>query len=284
MGKPSPSVQIETRVAQPADEPAIRHLLAHAIRPAVRAWWWEEHLGQDVFILALVGGRPVGALLAWPDAGPVAWVRLAVLAGGVGTGPWLDECLPLLVAAARRLGASTLAWIDAGGWAGPALRARGFRLMTRLIALRKADRRLPTVPSSLVRLRDARPEDVEEVAEVDHAAFAPPWWLSAPTLDRLRRQSAHFLVAERSGRCVGYVEERVMERGAHIGRLAVAPPFQGRGIGGLLLAEVLTRTWEQGIERVTLNTQEENLASRRLYRRFGFRPYGMMVPVWERPL
>ncbi|HEC34835.1 MAG TPA: GNAT family N-acetyltransferase, partial [Chloroflexi bacterium] len=113
---------------------------------------------------------------------------------------------------------------------------------------------------------------------------SPPWWLSSTTLKRLQRESACFLVAERAGRCVGYVEARVVETGAHIGRLVVAPRAQGQGSGGLLLAGALSRLWKLGIEWVTLNTQEDNHASRRLYTRFGFRPIGLRAVAWERSI
>ena len=276
--------RMKTRVATPADAPAIRHLLNHADRPAIHNWWWEEHLGQDAFLLALAGKRLVGALLAWPDAGPVAWVRLAVLARSVDVGPWLDRCLPPLVAALRPLGARRLGWTDTGGWAGTALQTRGFQQRTRLATLTKTDRKLPSISIPGVRIRDGQPEDIEAVVRVDRAAFPPPWWLSVQTLERIREKSACFLVAEQAGRCVGYVEARMTKRSAHIGRLAVAPRFQQQGIGSLLLAEALALLWQQGTEQVTLNTQKHNRASQRLYLQAGFHPSGERINVWEREL
>lgn len=278
----SHDLPLQTRTALRADEPAIRHLLAHALRPSVRSWWWEEHLGQEVFLVSLSAGRLAGALLACPDVGPVAWVRLGALASGVGVGPWLDSTLPRLTAPLRRLGARLLAWMDVGEWAGPGLRMRGFRQMTRLVTMAKDDRWLPNSDATGVCLRPAQPGDIPILAWIDHAAFSPPWWLSAGTLGRLQAQSLCFLVAEQGGRCLGYVEARPFEHGAHIGRLTVEPRVQRQGVGSLLLAGALSYLWGMGVERVTLNTQEENFASQRLYRRFGFRPFGPYVAVWGR--
>jgi len=278
----SPDAPLEVRPAVPADEPAIRHLLEHTLNPSLYSWPWREHLGQETFQVALICGRPVGALLAFLDAGPVAWVQLAALASGVGVGPWLDRILPPLVRPLRRLGGRVLAWMDVDGWVGPALQARGFWPLSRLVTMVKQNRYLPAVEAAGVELRRAEAADLPRLVRLDHAAFSPPWWFSVEALDRLRRESLCFWVAEQEGRCLGYVEARLVEYGAHIGRLAVAPRAQGQRIGGALLAEALAQVWAQGVERVTLNTQEGNRASQRLYDHFGFYLLGRRVVAWGR--
>jgi len=276
------TVSLQVRVAVPSDEPAIYRLLIHTSRLSVRAWPWEEHLGQETFLVALARDRLVGMLLALPDAGPTAWVRLGVLADDVAVGPWLDRSLSKLVRPLRCLGARLLAWADVGEWAGPALPARGFHRLTRLVTMLKKSRWLPPVEVPGVGLRPAEATDVPALTRLDHAAFSPPWWMGEETLERLRQESLCFLLAERAGRCLGYVEARLVEDGAHIGRLAVAPEAQSCGVGGLLLADVLSCLWERGAEYVALNTQEENHSSQRLYARFGFHPLRRRVVVWAR--
>ncbi len=276
---------LQIRPAVPADEAVIRRLLTRSARPCVRSWWWEDYLGAATFLLTLADGSPVGALLALPDDGPVAWVRLGVLAPEIPAGLWLDATLPQLEPPLRALGARALAWTDVGGWMGEALRARGFRPLTRLVTLMKDDRHLPPMPPDApCTVRPARAEDIPALARLDHDAFPPPWWFSAATLERIREEAICFLVAERDGLPIGYAEARPADHGAHIGRLAVAPPFQRQGVGGFLLRTVLSRLWEQGMKEVTLNTQEDNIASQRLYKRFGFRPVGPRIVAWWRAL
>lgn len=275
---------LTVRVAQPDDEQAIRYLLTTTRRPGVHNWPWQEHLGQESFLLAMKEGRPVGAVLAWSDAGPVAWVRLALLTHQVSAEAWLEGTLAPLRLALRRRRARMLAWMDLGEWAGAALQAHGFHQSTRLITLVKEDRQMPSLPSIRARLRTVEAADIAGVMRVDHAAFTPPWWLGASTLERIRQQAACFLVAERDGRCVGYVAAERSEIGGHISRLAVAPRWQGMGLGRLLLDGALTHLWELGVLEVMLNTQEDNRFSHQLYRRMGFRTYGWPVAVWERAL
>ncbi|MCX7854664.1 MAG: GNAT family N-acetyltransferase, partial [Anaerolineae bacterium] len=276
---------LEIRPAVRADEAAIRRLLARSARPCVRSWWWEEHLGTETFLLALTDGYLVGALLALPDDSPVAWVRLGVLAPEIPAGLWLDAALPHLEPPLRALGARALAWTDVGGWMGEALRAREFCPLARLVTLVKDDRRLPPMPPGApCTVRPAQTADIPALARLDHDAFPPPWWFSAATLERIRQEATCFLVAERDGLLIGYAEARPADHGAHIGRLAVAPPFQRQGVGSFLLGTVLSRLWEQGVREVTLNTQEDNIASQRLYERFGFRPLGPRIVAWWRAL
>ena len=276
---------LEIRPAVPADEAAIRRLLARSARPCVRSWWWEEYLGAETFLLAFADDRLVGALLALPDDSPVAWVRLSVLAPEIPAGLWLDATIPRLEPPLQALNARMLAWTDVGGWLGEALRAREFHPLTRLVSLVKDDRRLPPAPPGPpCSVRPATAEDIPALAGLDHQAFPPPWWFSAATLERIRQEAACFLVAERDGLLIGYVEARPADHGAHIGRLAVAPLFQRQGVGAFLLRTVLTRLWEKGVEEVTLNTQEDNRSSRHLYERFGFRPVGPRIVAWWRTL
>lgn len=276
--------QLGVRGAVPADAPTVRYVLAHAARLVVHAWEWEQYLGQECFLLAHAGDRPVGTLLARADAGPVGWVVLGAVVPDFAVECWLDECLPPLRTALRRQGVRALAWMDAGGWAGLALGTRGFGVLTQLVTMVKEDRGLPPAAVPGVRLRQCQASDVDALVRVDRAAFSPPWWLSGGTIERMRQTAACFLVAESAGRCAGYVEARLTEHGAHIGRLVVDPGLQGEGIGGLLLSEAIARLWAMGATYVMLNTQEDNLSSQRFYYRFGFRPFGERIVVWARSL
>ena len=41
-----------------------------------KLWWWEEYLAEDLFVVVEQIGVVVGALFAWADDSPVAWVRV----------------------------------------------------------------------------------------------------------------------------------------------------------------------------------------------------------------
>ena len=284
MNRGSDSNQIETRVAVPTDGPAIRRMLRSAPRMMLRAQWWEEYLGEDTFILSHAGGWPVGVLYVQSDIGPVAWTHLGALVAGVSVDDWLSASLPIVTRTLRKQGARLVLWMDAGGWAGNGLRKHGYRRASSIIMLGKEQSKLQPVTVPGVRLRKGRAEDLPALARLDRTAFTPPWWLSEEALGRLQQHSTCFLVAERDGLSVGYAEGNIVERRAHIGRLAVAPQLQSQGIGGLLLQGALERLWAEGADLVTLNTQKDNQRSQRLYSRFGFRRLGAEIEVLGRHL
>ena len=52
-------------------------------------------------------------------------------------------------------------------------------------------------------------------------------------------------------------------------------------LGRALVADTLNFFFRRaGVSGVTVNTQQDNLASQHLYERMGFRPTGNRVPVW----
>lgn len=260
---------------------AIETLSQTARCASPRLWWWEEHLEDNLFVVVERGKTVVGALLAWPDESPVAWVRLAVLDDGSSTAEWLDLTLPLVLDGLRRLGTQALAWMDYEGWATPYLQARGFKRLTEVVTLAKRDWALPAANDANAYLRPASDADVPAVVAVDRAAFTPHWWHSESTLHRRIAAPRHFVVAEVAHEVVGYAEVELHLPSTHLNRIAVHPAHQGQGIGAQLLRDALRGLWRRGAELVTLNTQTDNHSSQRLYRHFGFEPTGDRTTAWE---
>ncbi len=64
-------------------------------------------------------------------------------------------------------------------------------------------------------------------------------------------------------------------------RLFVLPGFRGRGVGGRLVARVLTEARRRGYARMRLDTVTSMVEANRLYRRFGFRE---IPPYCHNPL
>jgi [ribosomal protein S18]-alanine N-acetyltransferase len=274
-------MSMDVREARPHDWLAIEALHHRAHRAIPRLWWWEEHLARAPFILIEDTGIAVGALFAWPDESPVAWVRLAALDDTLEVNEWLVLALPPVVDRLRRMGTRTLAWMDYGGWAGPYLGAQGFQRLDKVMTLAKSNRTLPQVNGADARIRLASEADIPAIVTVDRAAFTPHWWHSEATLRRRAFTSPYFAVAEQAGKVVAYAEATLHLPTAHLNRIAVHPAHQHHGIGAALLHDAVCAFWRYGAKKVTLNTQTHNRTSQRLYRRFGFEPTGDSLTVWE---
>jgi ribosomal protein S18 acetylase RimI-like enzyme len=242
----------------------------------------EEWLDTPYLLLADDPQRGLaGLLLAVGGQSPVAWLNAVVLNAG--------DCLnPLLEASARTVraqGSTELAFLGGEGWLLSQLRNSGFEKANRVITLqfaRLADLAAPPGPAGLA-VQTASTEHLEEILRVDRAAFPPLWWYGPLILTRALELAHCFDVAYVDGQCVGYQFSTLQEGRGHIVRLATHPDWQRRGIAGRLLGEALVALGQGGARTITVNTQENNHTSLRLYRRFNFELTSRSWNVWHRP-
>jgi ribosomal-protein-alanine N-acetyltransferase len=178
---------------------------------------------------------------------------------------------------------SQIGWLLTEAWPAEWLTALGFRHLIQIETHVKEpleETWVASVPG--LQIRPVRSEEMAVLAEIEAVAFEPLWRHSATALGLARQQAGSFDVAVLDGRIAGFQFSTRSPRGAHLARMTVHPAYQGRGIGAALLAEAISQYRAEGLRRVTLNTQVDNLASKRLYGRFGFRPSGEEFPVWVR--
>jgi ribosomal protein S18 acetylase RimI-like enzyme len=86
---------------------------------------------------------------------------------------------------------------------------------------------------------------------------------------------------EDEGEVVGYQITTSSPFGAHLARLAVLPSHQRKGLGTALVNDAVQSVQEFGLGLLSVNTQENNFSSRRLYEKMGFRKTGKEFPVFE---
>lgn len=129
-------------------------------------------------------------------------------------------------------------------------------------------------------IRDIHPDDAGEVLTLQRAAFVqealiydavrlPPLTQS---LEELEAELVANLgcVAHLGSRMVGAVRARRDGDLLLVGRLAIAPDVQGRGIGSRLLAAVHERGRAEGAREAELFTGSLSEANLRLYEREGY--------------
>lgn len=155
--------------------------------------------------------------------------------------------------------------------AGPYLHA-GLRVVERVDVLRleRPARVAVTPPPAGVTIRDAGPADLHAIARIDRASFPAFWHYDDAQIARLL-STGRGAVAEGGGHVIGYTLATVSGGESSLGRLAVTPPDRRHGVGTALASEAVTWLVGHGARAVTLSTQSDNEASRRLYGRLGFR-------------
>jgi len=83
---------------------------------------------------------------------------------------------------------------------------------------------------------------------------------------------------------VGYQISTRHRAMGHLARLAVIPNRQGKRVGSMLLHDLLSKFDKRGIKSVTVNTQNSNQSSQRLYNHYGFERNGFDLAVWQKDI
>jgi len=275
-----------TRDAGPDDRPLIDGLLAAARWRHAHLDWLEasDLLALSPFLMIMSQAEPAACLACPPDPPGFAWIRVFASASSLPPADAWARLWPLAAEAATRLGATIAAALSAEGWMATLLRGSGFAEANRVIFLEHQGRpAAPALPAA-VRLRPYRSSDQADLLALDQQAFTGLWAYSRPVLAAALDQAAVVTVLEVDGIVAGYQLSTASALGAHLARLAVHPRLQGRGYGRLLVQDLLHKFGLRGFDRVSVNTQVDNTASLRLYRRLGFRDIGQTYPVFSVPL
>jgi ribosomal-protein-alanine N-acetyltransferase len=118
-------------------------------------------------------------------------------------------------------------------------------------------------------------DDLPAVQAIEQASFTSPWPADAYRNEILGNRMATYLVARSGGDLVGFAGTWLMVDEAHITTFAVHPAWRRQGIGERLLLTVLDVAIARHAREATLEVRLSNVAARRLYEKYGFRPVGL---------
>lgn len=235
-------------------------------------------------------GEELGAFLCTSvNRAGWAYVRGLAIQNGWPAEAALAALLETAASRLRQEGVAHLAVYGTALWLAPLLLKTGFLRHEWIISLERHPRPLAEPPVAAAAFRPVQPGDLAALVALDAAIFEPPFQLASGELIELMVTSGHFVVAEAAGQTgprplLGYACADVLVDTGLIIRLAVHPHAQRQGIGRALLNQALSYCQASGAQRVTINTQESNMASLRLYEQIGFRRIGRRVPLLVRPL
>jgi ribosomal-protein-alanine N-acetyltransferase len=129
-------------------------------------------------------------------------------------------------------------------------------------------------PVSLA-VTEMTPEDIPAVHAIESASFPTPWPPYAFRDEIESNRMAKYLVVRAGERVIAYAGIWLMVDEAHVTTFAVLPAYRRRGIGGLLLCELMGLSAELGAAVCTLEVRLSNAGARQLYQEFGFKPVGV---------
>jgi ribosomal-protein-alanine N-acetyltransferase len=117
--------------------------------------------------------------------------------------------------------------------------------------------------------------DLPSVHEIERRSFSTPWPSHAYRTELETNRLAHYRVVRVDGRVVAYAGIWLMVDEAHVTTFAVDPAWRRRRVGETLLLAMMDLAIERGAREATLEVRLTNLAARRLYEKYGFRPVGI---------
>jgi len=247
-----------------------------------------DHLGQQGFLIATESGRAdessiLGCFHAENCHPEAAWIRCLAVERSITD----VAARNLISAGAERMksaGTLRLYWLVLEDWSDGFLSDAGFVRTGSVVGFQwqGVEAGMPAADPAIV-IRDAVPSDLEAIRDIDGRSFSPQWQLKVENLRQMMARSILLQVALLSGVVVGYLCSLAgSDAGdAHIARLAVDPSSRGKRVGWQLLATAMGELVGMGRGRITLNTQEGNMSSRRLYEKLGFTPFGRTADVWS---
>jgi ribosomal-protein-alanine N-acetyltransferase len=241
--------------------------------------WLEA--GQGYIYVAWLNGEVAGLMGVSDPLNATAWLRLIALASPAPA----REILPLLWNAVRsdlmKLAVRAVYVLIIDDWLREYVRFLGFSYDEEIITLRRSGTRLPEPNNQpAVVIRPAEHEDILIQTTIDQSSFVAPWQMAEMDLRYARKIAAVHTVALLDNEIVGYQLSTQYRQSGHLARLAVAPDMQGLGIGAALLDDMIRRFLRRRVRTVTVNTQESNVRSQRLYIHHGFRRNGYDLPVY----
>lgn len=263
--------KLVVRRATAGDRSRLIYLIEHAQRVRVPRRW-PARLEPRSILLAEEGLRLAGFVSAVATCPPLSVLQGIGLADAWPATVLLDLLLPPLMRGLREQGVQALVYVGEEPWLIPLLQEKAFAVVNRVLIYVKDDFVVPSRGNQKVCVRPVQKEDLGTIVALDEAAFDPLWRNTIDVLDEVRTHCPYFVVAELDGRIVGYQFNDLEGERGHLTRIAVHPEVQGQGIGVRLMAEAIDFFLAMEVETITLNTQQDNWAARRLYHWFGFRP------------
>ena len=115
--------------------------------------------------------------------------------------------------------------------------------------------------------------DLDGIVQIERAVNPFPWGEEA--LRDTIASSGHHLMSLRKGRAVGFLLSSFVLDEAQLLLIGVSPDWQGVGVGGQLLKELINRSQDQGQKLIYLEVRSGNERAIRLYRSLGFIDIGV---------
>lgn len=238
-----------------------------------------DWLGHQPFLIAENEREIIATLASPPDIPSVAWIRLFACNAYVDKDLiWNELFNQSLKIYGKDINLVTALVMDK--WFYSLLKSNQFDVHQEIIVM-EWNQIIPSI-SDLHKdyfIRRMEYEDLPAVLALDHLSFPPIWQLSKAALQNAFLNAGYASIIEIEDRIIAYQISTESLSSAHLARLAVHPEIRGKLIGSNIIRDMLIHFTKKDIYRVTVNTQNDNVASQNLYLKSGFLTTRERYPV-----
>ncbi|MDO5689322.1 MAG: ribosomal protein S18-alanine N-acetyltransferase [Tissierellia bacterium] len=123
-----------------------------------------------------------------------------------------------------------------------------------------------------VHFRPMEEADVPQVHEIEKRSFTTPWSRQGILKEITENKLAKYLVMidTQSNAIIGYFGLWVVGDEGHIMNIAIHEDYRGKGLGNLLLDQLIGLAKEHAVNRLTLEVRRTNEVAIGLYEKHGF--------------
>lgn len=124
-------------------------------------------------------------------------------------------------------------------------------------------------------------KDLDGVLAIENSSFPRPWTRDHFLAELESSHSFPLVAFDSQNTLVGYICPMLVLDEGHILDVAVHDAFRGKGIGEMLVEQVIKDCHDQGAAFVSLEVRESNAAAINLYRKLGFAETGRRKAYYE---
>ena len=126
----------------------------------------------------------------------------------------------------------------------------------------------------------ATKKDLSAVMAIESRIFTMPWSLRSYE-QLLELDTVHMWVVKQAEELIAYMLFQVCDSEFELHNIGVAPEWQGKGVGTLLLQKLLTEAKQRNCRQIFLQVRVSNEAAKLLYIKFGFEVVGIRPAYYQ---
>lgn len=238
-------------------------------------------IGYTPFNVLEINNKLTAALACPPDPPKIAWLRVFVCNSQYSYTKAWKTLWPSTKEQLQTMGVEILAAIPLQKWIRELLIKERFEKTHDVISLAWDKQEFLAKDSLSANIREMTQDDLPDVLRIDNLAFDPLWQNSSDLLELAFDSALIATVAYDDFGIIGYQISNPTQYGLHLGRLAVHPASQGKGVGFSIIQHLQSEFSKNNMGRISVNTQSTNNKSLSLYHKAGFEETNESFPVFQ---